>query len=147
MTDPNASIPPTTTAEFRRRRTDKPDPSQKWFKLMAWVGAGTWVVVVGLELTVATINAFTERTLRFEFPHYVLYTTGIIGFVGFYGLNSRKARDAGEFIISAGERIITVVRTGQARRKSDAQVVVTTEVKPTPAPAEPEPQDHGPPTP
>lgn len=105
----------------RRRASDRPSRSDRWFKLMAFLGAGTWTVVIVLEVTVAALNAFTTRTYRFEVPHIAIYLASALGFVGFYGLNPRRARDGGEFLLGAVERVVAVVRGG--RRKTDVLVV------------------------
>lgn len=105
---------------------------------MAWIGAGSWFFIIILELIVAILNAFQPTFLTFtypivfEYPHYVVYVTGIIGFVGFYGRHPTRTLAAGEFLISAGERIIAIVRTGKAvgRRSTDTAVLIPTGEQP-----------------
>jgi hypothetical protein len=94
---------------------------------MAGFGLVTFAVVIVLEIAVAIINTFTRRGLIVEYPHLVLYLAAVVGFIGFYGMSPTRAREGGDFILTAGERIVAIVRTGIPRRRStDTPVVVTT---------------------
>lgn len=46
----------------------------------------------------------------------------IVGFVGFYGLDPKEARDGGAFIVSSAVSIIGTIRSG--RRSTDVRAVV-----------------------
>jgi hypothetical protein len=103
----------------------------------------------GLIAFIGAIFASTEfiikwyLTIRGEHydPNWWPVMLGMVGvFIGGFIMNSTRAKDAGNFVVTSAVRLIRVVRTGKGdtaeeeiivgRRASDSVTVVTPVVKP-----------------
>lgn len=125
MTDPNVSLIPTRAAQSRTARIA--------FGICAAIGG----IVLLTEVALHIVSASTSRT--YELNHGVTLIGILFGFVGFYGLDPKRARDGGAFLVDSSVKIIRELpRFG--RRSTDpvavpktATTVVATPVAPDPA--------------
>lgn len=99
------------------------------FGALAVIGVVIWLVAIGLHLA----GIFTGHT--YEIDRTVLIIGGLFGFVGFYGLDPRHAKDGGAFIVEQGVKVLGAIKPRFGRRASDAiavpNVTTTTTAVPT----------------
>ena len=89
------------------------------FIALATIGAAIWLLAVGLHLA----GSFTGHI--YEIDHTVLLVGGIFGFVGFFGMDSKRATAGATVIVDGTVRILSVLpRFG--RRSTDALAVPST---------------------
>lgn len=122
--DPNASgmIPMRSKAQSRGARVA--------FIVAAAIGALILLTEVGLHIA----STITDR--EFELNHGILLIGILFGFVGFYGLDPKRARDGAGFAVDQTVKVINALpRFG--RRKSDAVAVPGIETRTTPIPTPP----------
>lgn len=112
--------------------------SDRSHRIAAVTLATIGVLMLGGAAVIQLIGAVRGHT--YEIPRTVFYVAAVIGFVGFYGLDPKRAKDGGSFIVDSAVRIIGVVRNG--RRSSDVAVVAVPVVRPG---DEPEPPAGSPP--
>lgn len=100
--------------------------------LLASIG----VAVLLLEVALHVAGYFSGHT--YELDHATLFVGVVLGFVGFYGMDPRRARDGGDFLVTAVVRIAGVI---PFVRKSGAipSASVTITPAPTPPPSSPPP--------
>lgn len=98
------------------------------FMALAGIGVGILLATVTIQLVGAV------RGENYEISHSIFYVAMVLGFVGFYGLDPKRAKDGGQFIADNALRFVSILRTG--RRSTDA-VAVVTEPKPPPREGDP----------
>lgn len=86
---------------------------------------GVLMLIAGAAVDAA--GAITGK--GWEIPHVVYYVATLIGFVGFYGRDNKRAKDGGEFVVTSVVRLIGAVRGRRASDTFPAVTDVTTEVK------------------
>lgn len=110
------------------------------FVVLASVGALVLLTEVALHIA----GSFTGRT--YEIDHGVVFLGMLFGFVGFYGLDSKRAIAGGTFIIDSSVKIMNAFPVKFGRRSTDAVAIPTgtpiVPAAPPPAKPEPEPEDH-----
>lgn len=74
------------------------------FVALAMIAVTIFLVAVTVEI-IGTLNG-----KAWEIPHTVLYVATVLGFVGFYGIDPKRAKDGGAFIVESFTRIVSVVR-------------------------------------
>jgi hypothetical protein len=91
--------------------------------IMATIG----VLVILIEIGLHVFSAITHT--HYEMDHVALLSGAILGFIGFYLVDSRGATGAATVVVGSAGQLIRAVRGG--RRSTDAPVVVAkTEDKP-----------------
>lgn len=90
------------------------------FKAMAAIAVVILLVCVGLQIWGAV------KHVTIEIPHSVFYVAMLLGFVGFYGLDPKRAKDGGSFIVESTTRLVSAVRFGRRSSDNIAAVVSST---------------------
>jgi uncharacterized membrane protein len=83
---------------------------------MATIGVLVILVEVGLHIYAAITH------VRYEMDHTALLSGAVVGFVGFYLVDSKSATATANIVVGSGAQIIRAVRGG--RRSTDTPVVV-----------------------
>lgn len=86
--------------------------------VMATIG----VLVILIEIALHVFSAITHT--RYEMDHVALLSGAILGFIGFYLIDSRGATGAATVVVGSAGQLIRAVRGG--RRSTDTPVVVPT---------------------
>lgn len=102
------------------------------FGTLAVVAALVWLIAIVLHF----VGFFTGHT--YEFDADLLIISGILGFVGFYGLDSSRAKDGGAFIVTQGIRVLREMPKF-GRRATDASAVPNVETTVTAVPTTTDP--------
>lgn len=120
--------------------TIRKEHSRNWhvaFVVLASIGA----LVLLSEIALHIAGSFTGRT--YEIDHGVVFLGMLFGFVGFYGLDSKRAIAGGAFIVDSSVKIMNAFPVKFGRRSTDAVAIPTgTPIVPAaPPPAAPDPAD------
>jgi Tfp pilus assembly major pilin PilA len=84
------------------------------------VMAAIGVLVILTEIGLHVYSAITHT--KYEMDHTALLSGAVVGFVGFYLIDSKSATATANIVVGSGAQIIRAVRGG--RRSTDTPVVV-----------------------
>lgn len=112
--------------------------SERGHSIASAIMAGIGLVILVACAVVEVAGVITGK--GWEIPHTVFYVGLVVGFVGFYGRDPKRAKDGGEFVVTSAVRILGALpRFG--RRASDAVAIPGVETKVTAVPTQKLPRD------